>query len=365
MCDMSFKRKTPQGTQPTSQLFSTGIPSLDDILGGGLPASCLLAITAPDLHTDYGELVQKYFVAQAIASRQRICVVGDLDWVNSCMWLLSTTPNDNDEESRSSEDKIKIAWRYEPMKQFQTTVASDNCHPFDLSVRIPSTVVSEAVSRGFLIIIPIDTPSQLLHSLHQLLESNREPLRICIPSLASPEFGDPNSQDLLRFLHGLRSLLRQYPHACASTNLVAEASMDASGWNQKLGWVSDSLITLSAFAADPALAAAFPALHGLVQIHSLPSPKSLVSASDRFSTLRGAAAGGENNLGFKCTRKRLIIETLHLDVEGGVSERRTTAPAVSKMGAAVTIEVEDSTIPVKKGRKKVGFQSDRPELYDF
>ncbi|KAJ7071316.1 Elongator complex protein 4 [Mycena amicta] len=361
---MSFKRKTPsRDTQPTSRLFSTGIPSLDDILGGGLPASCSLVITAPDLHTDYGELVQKYFVAQGLACGQRVCVIGDVEWVHGCMWLSAVASNDTD-ESRSSDEKIKIAWRYEQMKQFQTTVASpvvtgsENCHTFDLSVRIPPSVVLDAVSSNLLTIVSIASPAQVLDSLQGLLASNDAPLRICIPSFASPYWGDLNSQDILRFFHGLRRLLRRYPNACASTNLVAEASVD-SGLHEKLGWVLDGAITLSAFAADPALAAAFPTLHGLVQIHALPAPRGFVPASDRFSTLRGGEAGGENNLGFKCTRKRLILETLHLDVEGGVSERRTNAPAVS--GPAVTIEVEGS----KKGRKKVGFQSDRPELYDF
>jgi elongator complex protein 4 len=31
----------------------------------------------------------------------------------------------------------------------------------------------------------------------------------------------------------------------------------------------------------------------------------------------------ENNIAFKCTRKRLAFETHHLDIEGGVGERRT------------------------------------------
>lgn len=84
-----------------------------------------------------------------------------------------------------------------------------------------------------------------------------------------------------------------------------------------------------------------------------------------------------------------MIETLHLDVEGGVTERRTTpnaAPAIPTVNvaqsAAPTVEVQieermrasqpsrplDVEIEVKKSvkaRKKVAFQSDRPELYDF
>lgn len=111
-------------------------------------------------------------------------------------------------------------------------------------------------------------------------------------------------------------------------------------------------------------------------------------------------------------RKRLVFETLHLDLEGGVSERRTT-PAVTSIeniipprheqhdshahahdkpvsGAAgmatvevqleqvqqkttseerpVEIPVESSmTTSVKKvkQKKRVAFTSDRPDLYDF
>ena len=149
----------------------------------------------------------------------------------------------------------------------------------------------------------------------------------------------------------------------------------------------------------------FPSHHGFVHIYSLPMPSTLVPPSDRLSTLRGLTSPGENNLAFKCMRKRLIFETLHLDVEGGVGERRTT-PATTTTAmldttshtghshahdppasgaAAVQIQVEEVQQPIAelsvgekvsqeinttngrktKQRKKVAFTSDRPDLYDF
>ncbi|KAJ7225816.1 PAXNEB-domain-containing protein [Mycena pura] len=390
---MSFKRRTDRPTAPAT-LVSTGLPSLDDILGGGLPLSCSLVLIAPDLHTEYGELVQRYFVAQGLASQQHVCIVGPADWVHGCMWLSADAAMDSDVQP-PSEEKVKIAWRYEQMKQFQTTVATsattsaDACRTFDLSVRIPSAVVAGALADSRLSLVPVDTPERVLVSLTNTLASHTAPLRICIPAFGSPYWGDLKPQDVLYFLHRLRALLRRHPHACASTNLAAELSPDSAGWHQKLGWISDGAITMTAFTSDPALAAAFPALHGLVHINALPAPRGLVPASDRFSTLRGAAmGGGENNLGFKCTRKRLMFETLHLNVEGGVAERRTSAPATivqpatapaprRASDAVVRIQVEGSTTEAaaatvvmsakqgKKGGKKVGFQSDRPEVYDF
>lgn len=99
-------------------------------------------------------------------------------------------------------------------------------------------------------------------------------------------------------------------------------------------------------------------------------------------------------------RKRLVIETLHLDLEGGVGERRTTPSnntntstpgdnrhghsqlsPPTKGGPALKVAVENSEIakdptrgvmessdtPMKraKPKKKVMFHSDRPDLYDF
>lgn len=151
----------------------------------------------------------------------------------------------------------------------------------------------------------------------------------------------------------------------------------------------------------------FPSHHGLLAIHTLPAPHTLVPLSDKFSTLRGLSASaaspvgsGENNLTFKCTRKRLIFETLHLDIEGGVGERRTTPsttglpasttdthdkhehiedptqnPAFANMEVALELRngpelgidggVSTAEAKPKKSKKKVAFRSDRPELYDF
>ena len=141
------------------------------------------------------------------------------------------------------------------------------------------------------------------------------------------------------------------------------------------------------FEADPALTSMFPSHHGLVDIHKLPSPHSLLPASDKFSQLRGLATfsssstgGGENNLAFKCTRKRFIIETLHLDVEGGISERRTTAPVMADIdlehkATAPAVQVSTDVANLEpaqvnftakqKPKKSVAFRTDRPDLYDF
>lgn len=146
----SFKRKS-QATQrvlpgtrisPISNstiITSTGIPSLDDILGGGIPLSCTSLLLAPDSHSSYGELVQKYFIAQGLASQQEVWIVGEREastqLTGECMWLAesekpgilptaSSTKSAETGEDGDGDEKIKIAWRYGGMKKFQTTVES-------------------------------------------------------------------------------------------------------------------------------------------------------------------------------------------------------------------------------------------------
>lgn len=83
--------------------------------------------------------MQKYFIAQGLACGQRLCVIDNnaKDFVGDIMWLpgvvsgASTSSalieGDEDEKmSQGDDQKIKIAWRYGQMKQFQTTVASSS-----------------------------------------------------------------------------------------------------------------------------------------------------------------------------------------------------------------------------------------------
>ncbi|CAA7266618.1 unnamed protein product [Cyclocybe aegerita] len=372
-------------------ITSTGISSLDDILGGGLPLSCSLVFAAPDIHSSYGDLVQKYFFAQGLANGHRICLVGKdpEGFVKDVMWYPkshSATPSagdsedeEKDEEKGDESQKVKIAWRYENMKQFKTTVGNSSseaesyCQTFELASRVPEDVINKARKADRLRFVDVGldalSPSAVLSEITRYMESDSSaPVRICITSLGSPVWGDLTSQNIVYFLHSLRATLRKHPHACASTSLAPEvsaASWGGAGWIDKVGWVSDGALTLSAFTANPALSSMFPAQHGLLQIHTLPSPHTLSAPSDRLSTLRGLSSSGENNLAFKCTRKRLIFETLHLDVEGGTSERRTRPSGLMVDGGGApeagekVAQVEGGVgVRAKKGKKRVAFDYD-------
>jgi len=296
------------------------------------------------------------------------------------------------------------------MKPFKTSVSQNEssqgtyCHMFDLTQLIPEHVLELAQTSGYLHRLPISSLtgqnaiesvlSQLDNKLSDLLsKSTRTPIRLSIPALGSPQWGDVSKPDVMRFLHILRLCISRYsstPRICVLVTLPAYVLHES--WIQDLGWLSDGCITLRSFSSDPALLSLFPSHHGLLDIQSLPALHSLVSPSDKYSELRGLSAfsssvegGGENNLAFKCTRKRFIIETLHLDVEGGVNERRTipvttseiipptprhTVPSISR--SVRHVAVNDGTeiatpeiVKKKKPKRHVAFQLNRPDLHDF
>lgn len=84
----------------------------------------------------------------------------------------------------------------------------DFCHTFDLSSRVPNSVVKDAIHSGQLILISPrqssgegTATSRMLSQITTLLlpgeagsSTTQPPFRICIPSLGSPHWGDFTDQ---------------------------------------------------------------------------------------------------------------------------------------------------------------------------
>ncbi|KAJ1944170.1 Elongator subunit elp4 [Kickxella alabastrina] len=277
----SFRKRVPAGQQakppPATRLnphsaqllVSTGVPSLDDVLGGGLPVGGVLLIEQ-DRQTGYSNTLLSYFASQAIAAGHKLCIVNadqnvDLKtqlpgWASAVRDLgaeLSGAAEANKEISKGADDTdaMKIAWRYKNLPKISsgdndTDKKTNNnssslpgmaaevqfCERFDLSLRIPGDVVDKAqpvIIDGDAISIMaseerydgdmyrcvLDRISELVQDGFSSLtplkpNTERTILRIELRSLGSGFWQGSKNTSILQFLHELRGLLRYSYAAC-------------------------------------------------------------------------------------------------------------------------------------------------------
>lgn len=230
---------------------------------------------------------------------------------------------------------------------------------FDLTKRIPNDEVARARADGLLYTSADDAPladaawatiEQGVAQCRTQAAAQGAPapvLRIVLRDWGSSAWGMPASS-MVPFLLRLRTLARTLSMPTSGTPVpcIVAASLSAElqthnahGANlvHRLTHLADGAIGLTSFAASPALRDVFPDSTGALRVFRTPAIGTLTNPSLRASVLRGmgagsaahptrgagGAGGGENNLAFKVRRKRLVIDTLHLDTDGGVRERRT------------------------------------------
>jgi PAXNEB protein len=103
---------------------STGTPTLDNVLAGhaGLPLGTSLLVEENGT-TDYAGALLRYFTAEGLVQGHHVHVVGVREkWGRELPGLVGSA--EKEEKSRRGEDKMKIAWRYEKLGQFEEGASS-------------------------------------------------------------------------------------------------------------------------------------------------------------------------------------------------------------------------------------------------
>lgn len=340
-----------------------GAPAVDEAAHAAWDA---MQVAAAEPYTD---LFLAYTAAQGLDSGHVTVVIGPNPdaFVQGLMRRADGgAPPEREEKSEEELQRLKIAWRYDRMQRvdapFQGDDAAAFCTVFDLTQRVPKDVLEDARASGLLHTCALDsTPMDaawcaveqgVAQCKAALEQGGRTPaLRIILRDVGAPVWHQQGAS-LIPFLLRLRSLARTLSMPTSGTAIPCIVAMAAAASTQgeetggantlhRIMHLADGCIGLSSFAASPSLRSVFPDCTGALRVFCTPSIGSLANPSLRASVLRGmgvgttadrsaraagGAGGGENNLVFKVRRKRLAIETMNLDVDGGVKERRTKPP---------------------------------------
>ncbi|XP_034868408.1 elongator complex protein 4 [Mirounga leonina] len=358
----SFQRKGPRasgtdsgcsrlvsiaGTRPSVRngqlLVSTGLPALDQLLGGGLAVGTVLLIEE-DKYNIYSSLLFKYFLAEGIINGHTLLVASAKEDPADILQELPAPLLDDNYKKDFDEDvcnpqtpdsniKMKIAWRYQLLPKIESGPVSSSRfgHYYDASKRMPQELIEASKWHGFFFPEKLSStlniePCSLTHGYRKLLQfiqkviyeegfdgsnpqkKQKNILRIGIQNLGSPLWGDDicctencdNSHSLTKFLYVLRGLLRTSLSACIitmPTHLIQNKAIIARVTN-----LSDTVVGLESFiGSERETNPLYKDYHGLIHIRQIPRLNNLIyDVSD------------VKDLAFKLKRKLFTIERLHL-----------------------------------------------------
>ncbi|XP_076970404.1 elongator complex protein 4 isoform X5 [Tamandua tetradactyla] len=272
------------GTRPSVRngqlLVSTGLPALDQLLGGGLAVGTVLLIEE-DKYNIYSPLLFKYFLAEGIISGHTLLVASAKEDPADILQELPAPLLDENCKKEFDEDvcnnkipessiKMKIAWRYQLLPKMEAGPVSSSRfgHYYDLSKRIPQQLIEASKYHGFFL------PEKLSTAFKE------EPCSLT-----------PGYRKLLHFIQ----------------NIIYEEGFDGFNCQNKAMIVrvtnlSDVVIGLESFiGSERETNPLYKDYHGLIHIRQIPRLNNLIcDVSD------------VKDLAFKLKRKLFTIERLHL-----------------------------------------------------
>ncbi|KAI6093984.1 PAXNEB-domain-containing protein [Hypoxylon rubiginosum] len=341
-------RPSPLDGRPTT---STGTASLDNLLAGhaGLPLGTSLLIGEHGT-TDFAGTLLRYYAAEGMIQGHQIHVLGlHESWRHSLPGISTDDKKSSSKSETASNDKMKIAWRYESLSsgggprdrdaiQRQNSSAAGTtsifCHSFDLTKRLNPTDVKGQIGFHPSMGMPNlsspgrDTSSPLKQFIKDIAYklANSPPSevhRVIVPGLLSPTSYSSSSsrpEEVLQFLHALRALLRQYSgKLTVIITLPLALYPRATGLTRWMELLCDGVMELiplqsSAVHAPPPSSKSDSKsedqIQGLLKIHSLPIFHEKGGGSSETNSAHG-------DLSFSLSRsKGLVIKPFYLPPVG-------------------------------------------------
>ncbi|XP_053490514.1 elongator complex protein 4 isoform X2 [Ictalurus furcatus] len=288
----SFQKKSRSkliqipGTKPsvhTGQLIvSSGVPSLDCALGGGLAVGSLLLIEEDEFDS-YSHALLQYFLAEGVMSGHELFVASAQDHPDDIIKDLPSPLQDEDPDLKNAsssspgqQDAMKIAWRYQNLPKFQSVLSSSSRfgHYYDLSKHMEQDLLQHA-------------------KIHTFYLPEEQPASTHLSGVLGP---------YSVLLHSIQSLIRQNGFdGSNSQNKLLRGRMTR---------LSDTAIALQSFSAAERNNPLYKDYHGLLHVIQVP----------RLNCL-GCEVPDTKDLAFRLKRKQFTIERMYLppDLSDSVS----------------------------------------------
>lgn len=303
-------------------LCSTGIPSLDGVIGGGIPVGSVF-ILEEDFNHQYSDVLTRYFLAEAVVSRHEVFTVGNEDEGTFLNHLPKPVLNEDTYQVEVDKRDMKIAWRYQDSPQVQTSTGnfSKYGHYYDISKHMDEKTLTNSNFKHVDLRLlfekyqskkPQDMLKHILKELHKHITENNfdiatvtqskksiNILRVVVPGFLSPFWPREiiDAQNLVRFLICLRGILRKSLAICW---LTVPTHLYPSNVTKLLRHNADMVIRLESFGRGKTNPL-YKDYHGLLKIEKLPTLNCLAPyMPDTY------------DLAFKLRRKRFAVERLHL-----------------------------------------------------
>uniref|UniRef100_A0A8C2DNR2 Elongator complex protein 4 n=1 Tax=Cyprinus carpio TaxID=7962 RepID=A0A8C2DNR2_CYPCA len=289
----SFQKKTRSklvsipGTRPSVQngqlLVSSGVSSLDYVIGGGLAVGTLLLVEE-DCYDSYSRMLLKYFLAEGVVCGHELFLASARDHPDEIMQELPSPIVDDVAGMKISEgqsqpsdpenpDTMKIAWRYQNQPRVQTALASSVRfgHYYDVSKTMEPELQQAAKCHSFY--HPLPSP------YHALLKS--------IQTVIRKEGFDGSTPQVGCNLFSHLFLCFSAPNRAVMGRIIR---------------LSDTAIALESFrGSEKETNPLYKDYHGLLHVRQLPRLNCLSSE-----------VPDTKDLAFKLKRKQFTIERLHL-----------------------------------------------------
>lgn len=326
----------PSGIKPSFQTgvpqSSIGVPTLDQLLGGGLSLGSIFLIEADD-DSAYSQIIEKCFLSCAdVFCHQLFYASSDNENVAHLYNRQDETALQTSQVSNAPQEKMKIAHMYENQnpeqmmnRHFSSKVASkNNLVNIDLSSERSLEEVDKRIHFEQSV---ADTGSQTLEKLAEFYELHKAAIpnpkmahkKVCFRTLVSnlgAASWDGRDLTVLQFLAGLRKITppNSFTVVTCAPEVVAEVGA------KKLRRYFDGAVKITALSAGlgatdeeyvPTLAKKM-GYHGLVSLTKCQMSQGL-----------NPSLPDSNDLAFKFKKVGgLAVETLHLPPEGSVAMER-------------------------------------------